>query len=149
MCSSSNLQNCFYQHDIQPAQPLVQSLLSVVIVKDGFRLALQACELLREVCVGTPAPVCLCVGSTCPNPLKSQHCGYIYIFFLSLSPHPGFLTLEHPGKFHFQGRAARTVHQQFSFSFFSLLSLLTKTQRRISTTTLLPGDGGLVFTPHM
>lgn len=91
----------------------VQSLLTAVIVKDGFRLALQLHKLLRDVSVCMHVLVCLCVGSTYLNPLKSQHHGY----FLSLSPRPWFLTLEHPGKFDFQGRAVHTPQPQFLFSF--------------------------------
>lgn len=91
--------------------------------------------------------VCFSV-SLCRKYLQSSKKTAPWIFFLSLSPCPWFLTLEHPGKFDFQGHS--DVHTpQPQFPFFSLFSLLTKTQCSISSTTHLPGDGGLVFAPHM
>lgn len=91
----SNLWKSCRQHDISQHN---FSPVTAVIVR--FRLALQLHKLLRGVCV-------------CMHVLVCQHHGY----FLSLSPRPWFLTLEHPGKFYFQGRAVHTLQPQFLFFF--------------------------------
>ena len=123
----------------------VQSLLTALIVKDGFRLTITVALQLHKLGLCMPREVCVSLCQT--YLLESSKKPAPWLFFIS-SPRPWFLTLEHPGKFDFQGHS--DVHTPSLNSFFlCLLSLLTKTQRGISSTTLLPGERSLVFAPHM
>lgn len=131
MCSSLLSVNILSASMTSPCTTSVQLLFNAIIVKDGYRLpitvALQLHTALyaeRGVCVHACFNASVFESSKKPT---------LWIF-LSLFPLPWFLKLEHPGKFDFQGHSdVHTPQPQFLF-FLCLLSLLTKTQRGISST---------------
>lgn len=109
------------QHNFSP--------VTAVIVR--FRLALQLHKLLRGVCV------CMHVFANTMD---------IFYPFLHVLDSWHLSTL---GNFTSKDVLCTPSNPNSFLFFHCLLSLLTKTQRGISSTTLLPGDGGLVFAPHM
>lgn len=122
----SNLWKSCRQHDISQHN---FSPVTAVIVR--FRLALQLHKLLRGVCV------CMHVFANTMD---------IFYPFLHVLDSWHLSTL---GNFTSKDVLCTPSNPNSFLFFHCLLSLLTKTQRGISSTTLLPGDGGLVFAPHM